>query len=263
MRPLNCIITMVSVFVGAWIGRGIFLPLHLMIAGFTGFMACAFGNIINDFYDIEIDKINNPERPLPKGTVSKSMAQLMAVFFFMISCLLAISLGFLPLLLVLVALGLLFFYSSYLKRTILANIIVAIITGLSFILGGMVVKNSWCIFPFFFSLLIHMPREIIKDVIDIEGDKSQSVVSLPIRFGREKSFTISAFLLGLLCIVLPIPYIMNILNIRYILVVLVGAYPIILYCLFSLLKIPSHDTLKKLSNLLKASMAVGLIAMII
>lgn len=263
IRPINCIITFASILVGAWIGRGIVLSPQLILAGMIGFIVCAFGNIVNDLYDIEIDKINNPDRPLPKGSVDKKIVKFLAFFFFIISALFSISLGLLPFLFVLAVSILLFIYAIHLKKTIVGNFMVSVITGLSFIFGGIVVKNPSCIFPFFFSIFIHMPREIIKDIIDIKGDKAHGIISLPIRFGQERSFTISAFSLGILCILLPLPYIMNILHFRYIIIVLLCAYPIIIFCLFKFLKKPPQKDLTKFSNLLKISMAVGLMAMIL
>lgn len=263
IRPLNCAITFVSVLVGAWITTGFIYTPQLILAGMIGFIVCAFGNIVNDLYDIEIDKINNPDRPLPSGKVNKKIVISLALFFFIISILFSISLGLPVFLLVLGVLILLFIYALYFKKTIAGNFVVSIITGLSFILGGIVENNSACIFPFLFSFFIHMPREIIKDVIDIKGDKSTGIISLPILLGKERSFNISALLLGILCILLPLPYIMKILHLQYMIVVLIFAYPMIIYVIFRLLKKPQEPVLAKLSNLLKISMAAGLVAMIL
>ncbi|MBA7514557.1 Protoheme IX farnesyltransferase [subsurface metagenome] len=263
IRPINCAITFVSVLVGAFIAKEFTYSPQLILAGMIGFIVCAFGNIVNDLYDIEIDRINSPDRPLPSGKVEKKSAILLAIFLFIISILFSISFGLLVFLLVLGVLILLFTYALYFKKTIAGNFVVSIITGLSFILGGIVGNNSACIFPFLFSFFIHMPREIIKDVIDITGDKSVGIASLPILLGKERSFNISALFLGILCILLPLPYIMKILHLQYMIVVLIFAFPIIIYVIFRLLKKPHETVLTKLSNLLKISMAAGLIAMIL
>ena len=43
-----------------------------MVLGFvTGFAICAFSMVVNDYYDIEVDRVNQPTRPLPSGQVSK------------------------------------------------------------------------------------------------------------------------------------------------------------------------------------------------
>ena len=263
MRPVNCIITFISVLVGAWIGRGITFFPNLILAGMIGFFTCGFGNIVNDLYDIEIDKVNNPKRPLPSGRVDKKLVILLALSLFIISILFSISLGFLVFLLVFGASLFLFVYAAYLKKTIAANFVVSLLTGLSFILGGTVMKNYSCIYPFIFSFFINMPREIIKDIIDIKGDEANGVVSLPMIFGKERVSAFGAFLLGVLCVLLPLPYILRILSLRYMIAVLLLAYPLIFYCMLRLLKKPSEDGLLKSSKLIKISMAVGLIAMIL
>ena len=236
---------------------------QLILAGIIGFIVCAYGNVVNDIQDIEIDKVNNPKRPLPSGQVDIKNVKVFAILFFIISILFSVIFGVLPFLLVFGALILLFFYATHFKRTIWSNFIVALITGLSFILGGLVAKNSLCILPFLFSFFIHLSREIIKDVIDIKGDKSMGIISLPIVSGVEQSFNISALSLAILCIILPLPFVLKVLNLVYILILLIFAYPMLIYIMFKLLKRPHKGELKRLSNMLKISMVIGLVAMIL
>jgi len=263
IRPINCIIAFASVLVGAWIGRDINFSPQLLLAGMILFVVYAFGNIVNDLYDIEIDKINHPERPLPSGKVDKKITKFLALFFLTIAILFSISLGLAPFLLVLGMCILLFAYDIHFKKTILGNAIVSFITGLGFVLGGIVGGNPACIFPFVFSIFAHMPREIIKDIIDIKGDRRHAVASLPILLGTKKSLNISALSLCILCILLPLPFMMRILHLRYLLIILIGAYPLLIYIIIQFLKTPREDILTKLSRLLKISMAIGLVAMIV
>lgn len=263
IRPLNCGITLISVFVGGWIGKGIHFPTELVAAGVIGFIVCAFGNVVNDINDIEIDRINNPQRPLPSGRAKKNVATLMALIFGLVALTGSFFLGILPFLVVITALLLLFLYSAHLKKTLAGNIVVALTAGLSFVFGGLVAKNPACIIPFIFSIFIHLPREIVKDIMDIKGDKMTGAVTLPIIAGFTQSYTISAILLGFLFLLLPIPYIINVLSVVYIIIILLIAYPILLYIIWRLMKRPLVDELPLISNLMKAAMAAGLGAMII
>lgn len=263
IRPINCLITFFCVLVGAWISRSPSLPLLLLIAAIAACAVCAFGNIVNDIYDIEIDRLNNPNRPLVKNTVQKSIVIVIALFLMALAVGFGLILGFMPFIIIIGTLILLFLYAYHFKRTIIANPLVALISGLSFILGGIIMKNNACLVPFIFSFFIHMPREIIKDILDLKGDQAFGVISLPIYFGEERARVISSLLLGLLCIILPLPYFVNILSIRYIIIVILGAYPIILYTIFKLLSKPKDQQLQKISMLLKVSMAVGVVAMVI
>ncbi|UCG29462.1 MAG: UbiA family prenyltransferase [candidate division WOR-3 bacterium] len=262
IRPVNCVIASVSVLVGAWIGRDIFLSNGLIAAAIIGFMVCAFGNLVNDIKDIEIDRINNPTRPLPSGKVKKNIIWLMAFAFMMCSATASFFLGTFPFLVVIAALILLLFYSVYLKKTLFGNLAVALISGLSFILGGLVAGNAASLVPLIFSIFIHMPREILKDVMDMRGDRMIGAITLPIMVGTTQAYNISAIFLSVLCLMLPIPYIIGILDIVYIIIVLAVAYPILIYIIWRLVKKPSVNALPLVSNLIKASMIVGLAAMI-
>ena len=263
IRPLNCFITLGAVWVGAWIGQDITLPPSLILAGLIGFLVCGFGNLINDLYDIEIDKINNPERPLPAGKVDQKWVIILSISMLTMSLVFALIINLIVFFLVLVVSILLFTYAAYFKRKIIANIVVSFVTGLSFVLGGMIVRNPLCIYPFAFSFFLHMPREIIKDILDIKGDRENKVASLPIVFSTEKALLMGALSIGILCLIMPIPYILKVLSLKYMVIILIFAYPLLVYCLIKLIKKPAAHGLVMLSRVLKIVMAAGLVAMII
>ena len=66
LRPLNMILSLLAVFIAAWLGNGIASPLlpytALVVLCFAG-----ASNILNDVLDIHIDEINRPERVLTSG----------------------------------------------------------------------------------------------------------------------------------------------------------------------------------------------------
>ncbi len=255
--------TLISVLVGAWIASRIVLSIQVLAAAIIGFIVCAFGNVVNDIKDLEIDRINNPDRPLPSGKVPQNAALYMAIVFFVLPVAGALFLGTWPLLTVIAALILLFLYSAYLKKTLAGNFTVALIAGLSFVFGGFVGRNPFCIVPVVFSIFIHMPREIVKDVMDMRGDRAIGANTLPINIGPDRSFNISALILALLCLILPMPYILGILNVAYIIIVLAAVYPLLFYIILRLLRKPQGSALPLISNLIKVSMAAGLAAMIV
>lgn len=263
IRPVNCAITFVSVLVGAWIGKAITFPAGLVLAGCAGFAACAFGNLVNDIRDIEIDRINDPRRPIPSGRVRPKGAAWLAAAFGLIGVLAAVPLGRNPMLLVFFTLILLFLYAVNFKKTLAANPIVALIAGMSFLLGGWVAGNDLCLIPFGFALLIHLPREIVKAVIDLEGDRLAGVNSLPVRFGTRPALILSAVLLGLLALLMPLPYIFRVLRLRYLLIVILGALPLLVFAVIKLLGKPDRPTLYRISTLFKVVMGIGLVGFIL
>src|SRR5450759_4695175 len=77
MRPLNCIMMGFAVFVGAVLAApqlGSLNWLNIMLGFLTGFTFCAAAMVINDYYDRKIDAINEPQRPIPSGTVKPNEA---------------------------------------------------------------------------------------------------------------------------------------------------------------------------------------------
>jgi geranylgeranylglycerol-phosphate geranylgeranyltransferase len=263
IRPVNCVIAFLSALVGAWIGRNIVMSPPLILAAMITFIVCAFGNIINDLKDIEIDRINNPTRPLPSCLVDKKIVRLMALVFCVLALVFSLTLDVLPCIFVLATVLLLFLYACYFKKMPWGNVVVALLTGFSFLLGGAVARNPACLFPFLFSLCIHYAREIIKDIIDIQGDRAVGVTSLPIVLGVEQACNLSALALGVLCILMPLPFILKTLGVPYIAIILIIAYPMVIYTILRLLQKPLENELRRLSNLLKVTMAVGLVAMIV
>lgn len=258
IRPVNCLLAAASVWVGAWIGGPVFFNNNLFAGGLAGFAACAFGNIINDLMDVEIDRINNPGRPLPSGRVRRTGALVEAVFFSSIALAGGLTLGFFSVLLILTALIALFAYALFLKRHYLGNILVAFTAGLSFLLGGIIGRNSICAIPFIFALLIHWPREIIKDALDIEGDRAAGVISLPIRFGTRPALTVAVVLLALCLAALPVPYLLKLLRLKYLIIVLAGAAPLLIFTIILVLRRPDRLNLLRASLALKAVMLAGL-----
>ena len=257
IRPLNCVITFISVLCGAWVGKEIIFTYKIILAGLVGFLVCAYGNIINDLNDIAIDRINSPTRPLVSGKVKKNIAATMAIIFSILTLALSIFLGIKPFLLVVITIILLSLYAIYFKKTLFSNLVVAIIAGLSFVFGGFITANIISLIPALFAILIHTPREIIKDIMDIKGDQKFNVASLPIIYGEQKARNIACFFLILFILACPLPFIFGVLNIEYLIVIGIIAIPL---TIFTIVKLRNNSLASKL---LKFIMFIGLIAFII
>jgi geranylgeranylglycerol-phosphate geranylgeranyltransferase len=263
IRPVNCMIALIAVYVGAWIGSPPVFSLQLLHGGIIAFLVCAFGNVVNDLRDIRIDKINNPHRPLASGSARKPLAIMLAVLLFFASGSASLSLGLYPSLLVNGALIILLAYAFYFKRTVVGNYVVALVSGLSFILGGILTHNPACLVPFVFSFFIHTPREILKDVMDMDGDRAGGVTSLPILLGVVPAYHISAFILCCLCILLPLPLLLNLLNTAYLACIVIGAYPLLIIVIVQLFRKPPRERVSRYSTVLKVVMVIGLIGMML
>ena len=73
MRPINCVIMSFAVFVGSVLANPSFSDffwLKILFGALTGFTLTAASMAVNDYYDREIDAINEPSRPIPSGAVT-------------------------------------------------------------------------------------------------------------------------------------------------------------------------------------------------
>ena len=261
-RPVNLVIALASIFMGGFVTGTVQPLLKLLLACASGTLIAAGANSINDYFDLEIDRINKPRRPLPSGLVSPRQAYAFALVLFgggVVVGWFIHSVGFV------IAVGasfLLYFYSLRLKGTVLwGNLTVAFVTGLAFVYGGLAVGRMLRalivgVFAFFF----HLGREIIKDVEDMEGDQSQGVETLPIRRGVRAALSWTTGILVILMGLTVVPYFLKIFSLRYLIVVVVGVDFFLIYLLISMWRRPVPANMGRLAVLMKADMFVGLLA---
>jgi len=227
VRPLNFLITFISVIVAAVICLpGHSIELNVFLAALSASLVMASGNIINDIYDIDIDRVNKPSRPLPSGKISIKETYILYFVFIAASVFISSLLNEKAIAIVLVSILLLFLYSKYLKRIpLVGNITVAILTGLVFIFGGVVVENlAAAIVPAVFAFLINLIREIVKDMEDVEGDKKAGVITFPIKFGSLKSKLFISLITISLILYTFYPFITQLYKIEYFIIVMVIVY---------------------------------------
>jgi len=274
-RPINCLMGALTVIIGLLNTRSNVpfdkLTINIVLGVFTYIFLAASGNIINDVYDIEIDKINRPERPIPRGSISLKQAKELFFLYLFIGIILSL-VNTLILSLPLINLALAFFFGFmawvYAKWGKKSGFIGNIIVGVSFSIG--LVYGAYLntpiippyIFYFFitaFSLLV--AREIIKGCEDIEGDKNQGVKTLAIKIGIKSSRNISVIFTLLAVMFFILPIFTTILNFFFFIIFLViglieVGYIVVLMFTSDLRK----EDLKKISLLLKIGMFLGLIA---
>lgn len=262
MRPVNAVITMLSVWVAALITGTVEPAGTVALACLSAGLVAAAGNTINDFFDVDIDRINQPRRPLPAGLLSPQAARSIALLEFTAGILLG---ALISLPMATVALGvslLLYFYSARLKGTVVwGNLSVSLAAATAFLYGGMAVNRpSAALFPALLAFFFHFGREVLKDLQDIHGDRQANAGTLPVRFGASPAVLLIWINFLFLMALTAIPFIWGSYSRAYFLMVAVGVYPVVLYVLVSLLSNRQPAHLGFLSNLLKADMLIGLLA---
>ncbi len=234
----------------------------IIVSAFAASFALASGNIINDINDLEADKINKPFRPLPSEKITIKQAYGLYVSGVFLSIILSFFLNQIALTIVLFSILTLFIYSKLLKQIpLIGNITVAFLTGLVFIFGGVVVNNPVAaIVPAIFAFLINLIREIVKDIEDVDGDNKAGLKTFPIKFGYQKSKILILVITVILILFTLFPFITQLYKIEYFIMVMVIVNPILIYSVKKLFEDTSQKNLKNISNLLKLSMVLGLIA---
>ena len=171
-RPQNCAIAFASVLLGGWLGIHILSP-PLLLAALTAALITGGGNVHNDLCDIETDRINRPDRPLPSGRLPIRAARAEAFGLFAAGVGFSLLLPLSSLAIALVATAGLALYNTHLKRVPLAgNLLVGLLGGLAFIYGGTSAGAPGpASVPAFFAAIFHFGRELIKDVEDRAGDR--------------------------------------------------------------------------------------------
>ena len=264
-RPLNQLIAFLAIFVGGAV-TGTIQPLfYLIVASLSGTLISAGGCSINDYYDIEIDRVNKPTRPLPAGIVSQKQAYVFSIVLFSLGIIASFFIHAFNFLIALTSSILLYLYSFRLKRTVLwGNLTVAFLTGLAFVYGGLAVGRVRKAFVVgIFAFLYHLAREIIKDIEDLKGDKSRGIETLPIRYGVKTALLWATMVLSCLIFLTLVPYFMKLFSVGYLYVVIFGVDIFLVFVIISMWQQPEPKNLGRLAFAMKADMFIGLLAVYI
>ncbi len=265
LRPVNVLIGALSIGLGAWVTGTLSPAQKVLLACLSGGLITGAANAINDYFDIAIDQINKPLRPLPSGKVSPSGALLWSLFLFAAGIALSFPIGPAAAAIAVTASIFLFLYSWRFKRLpLVGNFTVSFISALAFVYGGVSVgRFSASLIPGAFAFLFHFGREILKDIEDISGDQADHARTFPICCGVTAARLLISFVFFLLILATVFPYFLEIYNRFYFYLVLVGVDFYLIYVVWALWKSTEPAHLHKLSTGLKIDMLVGLLSILI
>ena len=261
-RPVNVLISMLSIFVAAFITGTISPFIKVLLACFSGGIIMAASNTMNDYFDLDIDRVNRPKRPLVSGKLKPLFALRLAQLEFAVGIFLGLFISFTAFFIALVISSLIIFYSYKLKRLpLIGNLMVSFATSMAFIYGGVAVNRiRQTIVPAVFSFFYHFGREIIKDVQDMQGDAAGHARTFPLVYGEKAALQLTTLNFIFLILLLPVPYLIRWYNLNYLLVIILGICPVLFFSIYSIWKDKSPANLGRISTLLKADMPVGLLA---
>jgi geranylgeranylglycerol-phosphate geranylgeranyltransferase len=257
----------ICVTLGEIIAFGALPSLLKLLLGFMwGFFLSSPAMILNDYFDIEVDRINSPNRPLPSGLISPAMAINLAIITTLIGLIVSIFIGRLALELYIVFWLVGLFYNWKLKEMgLLGNLLVSSSVAITFILGGIIVDKPWNKIVLTLSMIVFLfdlGEEIAADGMDIEGDRKRNVKSLAILIGQKNALSISTFLFILVILISLQPVLWNSLGVSYCVIITITDMTI-LFFVIKLIKYRSIQEGRFSIRAIYISALLGLLAIII
>jgi 4-hydroxybenzoate polyprenyltransferase len=217
-RPFTMLAPFFGIFSGALIACGYQVDYSLIwrgvLAGAVGALLNAASNAINQYYDLEIDRINKPGRPLPSNRLTISQVMGFAWFLYAVCFILGFLVNPVYFIVVLISTAFTWGYSAppvrFKNNGILANIAMGIPRGFLMIVGGWVAirPNDWNNpTPWLIGLIIFLfvlGAASTKDFADVKGDEEGGARTVVVVFGYRKAAWIIAPFLVLPYILLPV-----------------------------------------------------------
>ena len=231
----------------------------ILTASATTALATGGGMAINDYFDREIDRTNDPDRPIPRGAVTPRAALAFSGVLFLGAVGLALTLPTLAIAIAAVNLVALVAYTELFKGLPgVGNALVSYLVGSAFLFGGAAVGNPTASAVLAaLGALSTFAREVIKDVEDVAGDRQEGLRTLPIAVGERRSLWVAAVALGIAVAASPAPYLLETFGVAY-LVVVVPADVVMSYAAYR-----SFDDATAGQSLLKYGMFLAVVAFLV
>lgn len=190
-------------------------PFNFFCLALSTVLIAGAGYIINDYFDIKIDIINRPEKVVLEKRIPRRMAIISHTVLNIVALLLA---GYVAkqvhaygwLLFQFSCTVMLWFYSTTFKRRfMIGNVVVALLTAFTILVlmlyepaihyyvgrgyfintaNGLTPNPVWVLGIYaYFAFMLTWMREIVKDMEDFKGDAEQGCMTMPIKWGLQRS----------------------------------------------------------------------------
>lgn len=227
MRPFTLLAPFVGVLSGGIMALAFYGKLDILLPGGTSgkeliysaatfALANAASNVLNQVYDLDIDRINKPYRPLPSKVITPHEAMtfvwLLYLFILFRGGMVSRTLTYFLLAFILLTI----FYSMpplrFKKRLWVSNLVISIGRGPVLFVGG------WSLFgdplhpaPWFVGLILGVylfGTTTSKDFTDIKGDAKYGSRTIPVVYGKRRAglFTAPFFVVPYLLIPVGVYY---------------------------------------------------------
>lgn len=230
----------VCVVVGQAVAIGKLPPLPMIGLGFLlGFFLSGSAMVFNDYFDLEVDRVNSPQRPYASGRLSQSEMIALGGLTALVGLGVAWIIHPIAFILSLVTWVLGFLYNWKLKAAGLwGNLIVSISVAMTFILGGFSVGQAANPLLWIFALIafvFDLAEEIAGDAMDMAGDQKRASKSIALIYGKRSALRISGLLFGVMVLLTFFPLFWGETSLAYLIPISIMDM-VILYFTYKLLK---------------------------
>jgi len=204
-RPVDFALLLAAVLLGGWLAAGSGAALapaavRLSVAALaTGLIGVA-ANVVNDIYDIEIDRHNAPHRPLAAGHVTVGAAWALWAVLSGLGTILAFGVSAPHGVIAVSAVALLWAYAVTLKRVAgVGHAVVGIAVAIGLLFGAFVVEPGvappvWA--GALLTFVLVSTREVVKAIPDIRGDRAAGAQTIPTLLGPRRAAFIAIWVLA-------------------------------------------------------------------
>lgn len=255
---------------------------YFILLTISSVLLAAAGNIINDYFDLNIDQINKPH----KLVVEKIISRRWVIAWHLILSTVGVAMGFYidsktsVRFLGVTHLGvvlLLFLYSISLKKKLLVgNVIISLLTAWVILVIYFCEASNLRRPVFFgtltritfayaaFAFVISLIREVVKDIEDMEGDRRFNCYTMPIAWGINATKVFVAVWLAVLVGAVAIVqfYVLNhrwwwsaVYSLLFVIATLIYIFKLLIHA-------QSTSDYHRLSSLIKVAMLTGILSMV-
>lgn len=267
IRPANSIMVGFAVIVGVAVSApSIVFSLPTLLGFLTGFLISSYSMVINDYYDVEVDKVNAPERPLASGKLKGQTAVQLGLILLALGVVSSIPLGPVNLAIAAFFAFLAWLYNFWGKKKGLAgNFIVAASVAVPYVYGAAAIGEATNLLVWVLALVSFVAgtgREVVKTISDVPGDEVRRIRSVARTYGANRAALIGASLFMTAVGMSVLPILLGIAGIVYGILVLIPD-GIFIFASLRILGDYSTENALRIKKLALIGMMTGLLAFIV
>lgn len=201
------------------------LIIVLVLTALTYIFLAAAGNVVNDIYDLEVDKVNRPDRPLPSGQISLRQAKTWTIILVLLALLFSaltipysyIGIWTVAIVSLFALVGLLYAAKGKIMG-IWGNFTVAISFAFGLFYGALVTYLfiPLVVFIYFITAAsVLQGREVIKGIEDVEGDALRDVQTIARKYGIRTAAYLAGIFNAIGIIGFGLPWIANMIGLNW------------------------------------------------